>query len=72
MNFVADQILKQTEEGYILNLENLAEAQSILKKCLNQNIEIRGFEELLPGLNEIFIQAVDGQAARSFEKPVNA
>lgn len=71
MNFAADQILKQTEEGYILNLENLAEAQSILKKCLNQNIEIRGFEELLPGLNEIFIQAVDGQAARSFEKPEN-
>lgn len=72
MDFAAEMILEQKEDGLLLKVENLKQAQAILRECLNRNIEIRGFEELLPGLNEIFIQAVDGQAARSFEKPGNA
>jgi hypothetical protein len=34
-------------------------------------MDVYGFEEILPGLNEIFIQAVEGNAARTFEKEIN-
>ena len=48
-------------EGYVSN--------DILKHFLNNNVTVTAFNEILPSLNEIFIQLVEGTpAARQFEK----
>ena len=63
------QIVSHTNHEYILQFANNDEAKSLLNYCLQNNYSIQTFQEILPSLNEIFIQQVEGTASsRQFSK----
>jgi ABC-2 type transport system ATP-binding protein len=71
LDVFGEKIIDKSDQGITLQLQHQQEAQEILKYCLDHQMDVYGFEEILPGLNEIFIQAVEGNAARTFEKEIN-
>ena len=52
-------IVEQTNNELIIKLKENQTANDILKILLNNNIEISGMKEILPTINEIFIQSVN-------------
>ncbi len=52
-------IVEQTISNLIFKLKENQTANDILKVLLNNNIEISGLSEILPTINEIFIQSVN-------------
>lgn len=63
------QIVSHTNHEYILQFANNDEAKSLLNYCLQNNYSIQTFQEILPSLNEIFIQQVEGTtSSRQFSK----
>ncbi|HMN33508.1 MAG TPA: ATP-binding cassette domain-containing protein [Chitinophagaceae bacterium] len=60
-------IVQKNMDEYILQFANDQEPNSLLQHCINQHYHIKTFEEILPSLNEIFIQQVENtQASRQF------
>jgi ABC-2 type transport system ATP-binding protein len=57
-----NKLFVKINEGYKSN--------DVLRYFLSQQVNIEGFNEILPSLNEIFIQLVEGTHAvtRSFQK----
>lgn len=62
-----DYLVKESNRNtYILNFNSKMEEKEVLQYCINQNISIFSFHEILPSLNEIFIDLVEGKASRQF------
>ena len=59
-------IISKKGNEYILHFNNQDDANAVLNYCIQQQIKISCFQELLPSLNEIFINQVEGSAARQF------
>ena len=62
-----DQILNFEEGIYTLKLQNQQEVTELLKACIQQQLSILEFKEILPTLHDIFIQQVENDAVRQFE-----
>ncbi len=60
-------ILRQNEFEYVFQFEDSNEANKVLKSCIDQQLRVIEFQEILPSLNEIFIREVEGDAVRQFE-----
>lgn len=61
-----EHIISQNGNEYILHFNNHQDANLVLTHCIQHQIKIISFQEVLPSLNEIFIQEVEGSAARQF------
>ncbi|HPI55215.1 MAG TPA: ATP-binding cassette domain-containing protein [Chitinophagaceae bacterium] len=62
-----DQILTYEQGVYSLNLQNTQQANELLKACIEQQLPILEFKEILPSLHDIFIRQVENDAVRQFE-----
>jgi len=51
-------IVNQTDNRLMIQLENTASSNQLLHYLLNAGLYIHSFNEILPGLNEIFIRQV--------------
>lgn len=68
LNGFEQNILDHTQGVYTLHFNTQQEANALLSYCLQEQITIRRFQELLPSLNDIFIRLVEGNGAvRQFE-----
>jgi len=63
------EVLKHQPNELLIKLQHDSTTNDVLKYFLNQDVDIRSFNEVLPSLNEIFIKLVEGTPdARQFEK----
>lgn len=63
------EVYGQSENGFVCKMKDGGNTNQLLQYYINNNITINGFEEILPGLNEIFIKLVENtNTARAFEK----
>lgn len=61
-------VIGKREESLIVKINEGYGPNDVLQHFLHQNVSILSFNEILPSLNEIFIQLVEGTpAARQFE-----
>jgi len=51
-------IIQQDENGFIIQLRPEQSPNEALQQLIAKNVEVHGFNEILPSLNEIFIQQV--------------
>jgi len=51
-------IIQQDKEGFIIQLRPEQSPNEALQELIAQQVEVHGFNEILPSLNEIFIQQV--------------
>ena len=62
------EVVKHEKHQVLLRLQHDATPNDVLKHFLNQGVDIRSFNEVLPSLNDIFIQLVEDTAtARQFQ-----
>ena len=62
------EVVKHEKHQVLLRLQHDATPNDVLKYFLNQGVDIRSFNEVLPSLNDIFIQLVEDTApARQFQ-----
>ncbi|WP_332732663.1 ABC transporter ATP-binding protein [Flavihumibacter sp.] len=63
------KILQQEGEEWVIQLQPQANTNEVLKQLMNAGVPIRGFQEELPTLNDIFIRLVKGShvASREFQ-----
>ena len=66
----AFEIIDEKANNFIVKINDGFKSNDVLKYFIDNNINVEGFNEILPSLNEIFIQLVEGTkaAARSFQK----
>jgi ABC-2 type transport system ATP-binding protein len=64
------EVIKENEDhSLIVKIQQGYTPNDVLLHYINQNIPIHSFQEILPSLNEIFIQLVEGTpAARQFQQ----
>ena len=58
-----NQIKEKNNHEYILQFSEQEESKKLLKHCLQNDYTIQTFQEILPSLNEIFIQCIEGSTA---------
>jgi ABC-2 type transport system ATP-binding protein len=62
-------VIRQRDQQLIVKIREGYRPNDVLKHFLNQDINITGFNEILPSLNEIFIKVVEGTPlSRQFQK----
>lgn len=65
-------ILNQKQNRLTVKINDSYRSNDVLKNFIEQDINIEGFNEVLPSLNEIFIRLVEGtRASRQFEAITN-
>ncbi|HVX28533.1 MAG TPA: ATP-binding cassette domain-containing protein [Parafilimonas sp.] len=64
------EIIDQKANNFVVKIKDGFKSNDVLKYFIDNNINVEGFNEILPSLNEIFIQLVEGTKAttRSFQK----
>lgn len=63
------EIIRQKGNGILIRKKSGFDNNQILKYFMDKGLDIHGFNEILPSLNDIFIQLVEGTSAtRQFEK----
>jgi ABC-2 type transport system ATP-binding protein len=63
------EVIRQHQQQLIVKIREGYRPNDVLKHFLNQDINITGFNEILPSLNDIFIRVVEGTPlARQFQK----
>ena len=63
-----DVVKKNEDESLIIKINNGYQPNDVLSSLVNNHAQIQSFNELLPSLNDIFIQLVEGTpAARQFQ-----
>jgi ABC-2 type transport system ATP-binding protein len=64
------EIVDEKANNLIVKINEGFKSNDVLKYFIERNINVEAFNEILPSLNEIFIQLVEGTkaAARSFQK----
>ena len=61
-------VKKNEDESLIIKINNGYQPNDVLTSLVNNKAQVLGFNELLPSLNDIFIQLVEGTpAARQFQ-----
>ncbi len=60
-------VVSKTNTEYVLQVNEGVTSTQLLQHCLLNNCNINAYNEVLPSLNEIFIQLVDGKATTQFE-----
>jgi len=61
-------VKKNEDESLIIKINNGYQPNDVLTSLVNKKAQVLGFNELLPSLNDIFIQLVEGTpAARQFQ-----
>ncbi len=65
-------VVKKEEESLVVRIEESASPNQVLSWFIEQGHGIHSFNEILPSLNEIFIQLVEGTPASRAFQPVNA
>ena len=62
------EVIKSNEQNAFIKLHEQQSANNALQYCIHNNIQINAFNEVLPSLNDIFIQLVEGShvKARAF------
>lgn len=69
MNQAPFTIVSQKENTLVIQIAAQNNSSDVLRFLLDRNIQINAFQELLPSLNDIFIQLVGNTpTARTFEK----
>ncbi|MEZ5047900.1 MAG: ATP-binding cassette domain-containing protein [Chitinophagaceae bacterium] len=63
---VLSYVVSQVQNSYIIKPTQENSIQNILQNCINNHTEIIHFKELLPTLQEIFIQQVEGKSSTTF------
>jgi len=65
----AYEVLNQKENEFIMKINEGYRSNDVLLHFINQGINIESFNEMLPSLNDIFIQLVDGtkSVTRAFQ-----
>jgi len=58
---------KISDKSYVFKLIEGESINQVLKKCIDLNLEVDSFNEILPSLNEIFIRLVSETAIRQFQ-----
>jgi ABC-2 type transport system ATP-binding protein len=66
LNRFEELVIAQQGTNYTFQYQDAANAKQILGYCLEQDIQILKYQEILPSLNDIFIRHVEGSAARTF------
>jgi ABC-2 type transport system ATP-binding protein len=67
-NQVFDIIRENEDHSLVVKIHDGHTPNDVLRHYINQNSSIHSFQEILPSLNEIFIQLVEGTpAAREFQ-----
>jgi ABC-2 type transport system ATP-binding protein len=62
------EVVKHESNQVLIRLQHEATPNDVLKHFINQGVAIHSFNEVLPSLNDIFIQLVEGTAtARQFQ-----
>lgn len=59
------EVIKTTNQNAFIKLKENKNANDALQYCLSHQIQINAFNEVLPSLNEIFIQLVEGSQAKA-------
>ena len=64
------EVLEQQVNKLIVKINEGVKSNDVLKYFIDQQINIEGFNEILPSLNDIFISLVEGTKAttRQFQK----
>ncbi len=64
------EIVQEKANNFIVKINEGFKSNDVLKYFIDRNINVEAFNEILPSLNEIFIQLVEGTkaATRSFQK----
>jgi len=62
--------MEQKENKLVLKIKENVSNNEVLQYFIQQNINIESFNEILPSLNEIFIELVENTASvsRAFQK----
>jgi ABC-2 type transport system ATP-binding protein len=64
-------VLQQKENKLTVKINETSRSNDVLQYFLQRDVTIEGFNEILPSLNDIFIQLVEGtKASRQFQKVV--
>ncbi|HEX8331489.1 MAG TPA: ATP-binding cassette domain-containing protein [Segetibacter sp.] len=64
-------VLQQKDNKLTVKINEASRSNDVLQYFLKHNVTIEGFNEILPSLNDIFIQLVEGtKASRQFQKVV--
>jgi ABC-2 type transport system ATP-binding protein len=67
MNYIFE-VVEHDKTRVLLRLQHEATPNDVLKHFINQGVAIRAFNEVLPSINDIFIQLIEGTAtARQFQ-----
>jgi ABC-2 type transport system ATP-binding protein len=64
------EIIEQSEGSYTLRFTEERDSNLFLKALVDAGVYVYGFEEILPSLNEIFIQTVQEQGL-TIDEPIN-
>jgi ABC-2 type transport system ATP-binding protein len=62
------QVINKQENKLTVKIDDLHTSNDVLKYFISQNIQVEAFNEILPSLNDIFINLVEGtKTARQFQ-----
>lgn len=61
-------VINQKGNEYIIQLAEGEKSKNLLSYCVERDLEMLSFKELLPSLNDIFIALVEKTAIRQFDK----
>ena len=53
-------VVKKLDHELVVKLETHTSGNELLRELINQRVEVTSFNEILPSLNEIFIEQVEG------------
>ena len=64
------KLIDEKANNFTVKINEGFKSNDVLKYFIDRNINVEAFNEILPSLNEIFIQLVEGTkaATRSFQK----
>ncbi len=66
-NLPFEIIEKTFDKNYVVQMRDGQKSNDVLRYCVENNLEIHSFNEILPSLNDIFISLVNQSANRQFE-----
>jgi ABC-2 type transport system ATP-binding protein len=56
-------VVRRLDHELVVKVEDHASGNDLLRELINQRVEVTSFNEVLPSLNEIFIEQVEGVKA---------
>ena len=53
-------VIRQLDHELVLKIDKQSTGNDLLRELINQQVQVTAFSEILPSLNEIFIEQVEG------------